>query len=48
MTDMFHWDEVLEAWTLDPKYISQYLDAQRQALKDAGFSDNYINQYINA
>ena len=44
----FHYDDILQAWTLDPAVLRSFIQAQGQQLIDAGLlSLDEVTQYVN-
>ena len=47
-SDLFIWNDLLDTFTLKPEYLNDYLELQKQQLKQLGYSSEWAEEYINS
>lgn len=47
-SDLFVWNDLLDAFTLKPEYLNDYLELQKQQLEQLGYSSEWAEGYINS
>ena len=46
-SDLFAWNDILNAYTLKPEYLQTYIEMQKEELIAQGFKEDFVNDYIN-